>query len=100
MFRMLGVMHRMLLGVTLRGVLFMLISMQLVAVGQLRMMSGQLIVTFLMRGVGLAVMMGSGFEVMGGFFVMIVLGHGGVSSCNETGLSGNQANRLGGRRLD
>jgi hypothetical protein len=83
MFRMFRVMHRMLLGVMLGRMVFMVLGMQLVAIGQLRMVSRQLIVTCLMRGMRLAVMMGGGFEVMGGLFVMIMLGHFEVSSCNQ-----------------
>jgi hypothetical protein len=63
---------RMVLG----GMLLMLIGMQLMAVGQLGMVGGLLIVAVVMGAMRLAVMLGGGFEMLGGLFVVIVLGHG------------------------
>jgi hypothetical protein len=57
----------------------MFVGMQTVAVRHLRMMGGRFVVAVLMGLVSFAMMMGRGFQMEGGFFMMIMLGHGCVS---------------------
>lgn len=70
---MLGMRHRMMLG----RMAVKLFGMQFVAMRLLSVMRFGLMVIFVMRLVGLTVMMSGGFQMMGGFFVMIMLGHFG-----------------------
>jgi len=72
---MLGMMFRVVLRMMLRGMLMVIDGMQLVAMGHLRMMGSGLMIVFVMRLMGLAMMMGGGFEMQGGLFVVIMLGH-------------------------
>jgi hypothetical protein len=72
MVRMMGRMRR---RVVLGRVVVMLLGMQLVAVGLLGMVGFRLVLAVMVGLVGLAMMVGGGFQMMRGFFVMIVLGH-------------------------
>ena len=72
---MLGMMFRVVLRMMLRGMLMVIDGMQLVAMGHLRMMGSGLMIVFVMRLMGLAMMMGGGFEMQGGLFVVVMLRH-------------------------
>jgi len=72
---MFRVKFRMLLGMLPGGLFLMFIRMQLVAMRQMRVMSGGFVILFLMGLVRFAMMMGSRFKMLGGLFMMIMLGH-------------------------
>jgi hypothetical protein len=68
---MLGMRH----GVMLGRMMMMLFGMQFMAMSLLGMVGFGLMVILVMRLVGFTVMVGGGFQMMGGFFVMVMLGH-------------------------
>jgi len=74
------VMFGMLLGVVLGGVLMVIVRMDRMAIGHVGVVSGGFVVAFLMRLVGLTVVLGGGFVMLGRFLVMMMLGHGNFLS--------------------
>ncbi len=62
-------------GMAFRRKMMMLFGMQFVTVSLLGVVRFGLMVVFVMGLVGLTVMMRGGFQMMGGFFVMVVLRH-------------------------
>ncbi len=68
---MLGMRRR----VMLDGVMMMLFGMQFMAVRLLGMVRLGLMIVFVMGLVGLTGMVSGSFQMMGGFFVMVMLGH-------------------------
>jgi len=71
---LLGMRH----GVMLGSMVMMIFGMQLMAVSQLGMVCFGVVIFFVVRLVGLAVVVSGGFQMMGSFFMMIMLRHLGA----------------------
>jgi len=72
---MLGMMFRVMLRMMLGGMFMVFEGVQLVAMGHLRMMGRGFMIVFVMRLMGIAMMLGGGFEMQGGLFVVVMLRH-------------------------
>jgi hypothetical protein len=70
-----GRMFGMQLGVMLAGLVMMALGVQLMAMGDLRVMGGGGVIALLQGGMGGTMMMRRGFQMMGGLLVMIVIRH-------------------------
>ena len=64
-----------MLGVVLCGVLMMLSCMQLVPVSHMCVVRSLVVVVYLMRVVGLTMVMGSGLQMVGCVLVVLVFAH-------------------------
>ena len=69
----------MMLSVVLCSMLLMFIGVQMVAMRHVRVMGSRFVIAFLMGLVRFTMMMGGRLEMNGGFFMMIMFGHGCVS---------------------